>query len=148
AYLEAGGIWPALRAREDTHLFLKLLPGRATCAVNFVGTEMTSDDTSGERLSVKFQQSGKHLEQTVMVYDDILSRGQWSGPERKELANRLAAGHLGLGRRALAAKNPWAAMTHVSRAFFTSPSRFFAAAGRRLGGSSPKGAASPETRVS
>ncbi len=152
AFLEVGGIWEALRAREDTHLFFKLLVGRPACAVNYCATEMTSDDSTGERLSTKFQQSGVHLEQTVMVYHDLLRNCALTPLERRDIASRLAAGHLGLGKRALAGKRPLQTLSHLARAFAANPSRFFAAVGRRIGLSSAEATESPsdpsKTKVS
>ena len=144
-YLEVGGIWEELRAREDTHLFFKLLIGRPACAVRYCATEMTSDGVTGERLSEKYQASGKHLEQTVTLYRDVLRQCALNGAERQEISSRLAAAHLGLGKRALSDRRLCRSAAQLTSAFLANPGRFFAAVTRRLG--SPDSTPSDPTRV-
>src|SRR5690606_28833767 len=49
-YLAAGGLWPALRTRHDTHLWFLLGIAGPACAVAGGGARMTADD-GGHRLT-------------------------------------------------------------------------------------------------
>ncbi|MCA8959358.1 MAG: glycosyltransferase family 2 protein [Planctomycetes bacterium] len=131
-YLAVGGIWEALRAREDTHLFFKLLVGAPACAVDYCSTQMTSDDDSGGRLSEKYGLSDRHYEQTERLYIDLLERLDLTPAERRELAFRIAAAQLRLARSALSAGRYLSAASFSVRALCRSPRRFWAAARRRV----------------
>lgn len=132
-FLEIGGIWEALQAREDTHFFFKLLVGRPSCAVNYCGTKMTSDDTSGGRLSLKYHRSEAYFEQTIMLYRDVLNNCKLSQTEYSKISHRLSAGHLGLAKSELHNMHLAQMILHLYKAFVTQPSRFFAAVVRRFG---------------
>jgi glycosyltransferase involved in cell wall biosynthesis len=99
-FLAAGGLWPALRTRHDTHLFLVLGIGQPAVAVPHFGVRMTTDDQSGGRLTEAFGPSTRDWwVQTQCMYADVLHRfPSLPGNHRRDLGNRLATAHLRLGQ--------------------------------------------------
>ena len=103
-WTRVGGLWPVLRSRHDTHVFLRLGIGHAMCAVAGAGCQMTDDDATGNRqMDAMGTTSRKYWHHTVELYGDILERhgDQVSTDDRATLARRLARGHLALARHDL-----------------------------------------------
>lgn len=127
-YLARGGLWPALRCRHDTHLFFKLCLGGPACAVAGCGTEQTSDDRSGARVTAAFGfATESFLEESIAMYDDLLSGAYPLTPaQRSELRGRLSMAHLQLARRRLG-QGRWASGgSHLVRGTAASPQHLLA----------------------
>ncbi|MEZ5245302.1 MAG: glycosyltransferase family A protein [Acidimicrobiales bacterium] len=104
AWDSVGGLWPELRSRHDTHVFLRLGIGKPMCAVAGTGCQMTDDDTTGNRqMDAMGTRSRRYWHHTVALYGDILDRhgDDLDEPHREMLAARLARGHLSLARHDL-----------------------------------------------
>ena len=107
-YLELGGMWPALRSREDTHLIFHLGLGHPACAVPGVGVVITADDRSGARLtSAAGSGTADYDRCTVLLYRDLLDRcGGLPPDERRGLRERLLDGYLSQASSALRVRDP------------------------------------------
>jgi glycosyltransferase involved in cell wall biosynthesis len=101
-YLAAGGLWPALRTRHDTHLYILMSIGGPACAVAAGGVQMTSDDDSGHRLTEEFGPATRDWWlQTRLMYADVLRRfPRLPSHHRRRLATRLVSADLWLGQDA------------------------------------------------
>ena len=136
AWEDVGGLWPVLRSRHDTHLFLRLGIGGSMCAVAGIGCRMTDDDTSGNRqMDAMGTRSRRYWEHTVHLYTDVIDRHgrQLADDQRTVLEARLARGHLALARQDLP-RHPVAGTRHLVRALATHPPTAFGPVRRRLGG--------------
>jgi glycosyltransferase involved in cell wall biosynthesis len=135
AYLEAGGMLPALRSRHDTHLFFKLCLGRPACAVAGCGAEMTADDQTGGRVTTTYAHATPaYREETRALYEDLLRDGTaLRGPHRRELTERLAAAYLRLARLHWEGGRRGEAVAAALKALRWNPRRFAEGALRRLG---------------
>ena len=102
-YIAAGGLWPALRIREDTHLYFVMGIGGSACAVAQGGVQMTSDDDSGRRLTEEYGPATREWWfQTRQMYADVLQRFPGlAESHRRRLRSRLATAHVRLGQDAL-----------------------------------------------
>ena len=112
-YLEVGGMWTRLRTREDTHLYFVMGLGRPMCAVAGVGAVLTSDDTSGQRLT-QAAGTGTRMydDATVALYDDVLERfPELAAGDRKELELRKLSALLSSVSAQIAAREPSALRT-------------------------------------
>lgn len=136
AWESVGGLWPELRSRHDTHVFLRLGIGAPMCAVAGTGCQMTDDDDTGNRqMDAMGTRSRRYWHHTVALYGDILDRhgDELSDDHRAVLARRLARGHLSLARHDLRAA-PLRAAREVLRAVRTDPGTAFGPIRRRLPG--------------
>ncbi len=139
AWDQVGGLWPKLRSRHDTHIFLRLGIGRPMCAVAGFGCQMTDDDTTGMRqMDAMGTRSRLYWDHTVWLYDDILDRhgDQLSPTDRSTLARRLARGHMGLARHDLKQAKP-TGLVHLARAGKADFATLLAPVRRRLTRSTP-----------
>ncbi len=102
-YLDLGGMWPALRSREDTHLLFRLGLGRPMCAVPGVGVVITADDRTGARLTVAAGSGTADYDRcTVLLYRDLLDRSSGlADGDRRVLQQRLLDGYLAQASSAL-----------------------------------------------
>jgi len=135
-YLEVGGLHEGLRSRHDTHLFFLLCIGRPACAVAGCGTEMTSDDASGNRVTSAYgSRTRAYWNETVVLYDDVAGRFRDTlrPQERRELAKRRAGGELRLARLDWTAGRRLGAATHLARALGAHPRRVVDGGARLLG---------------
>ncbi|MDW3219316.1 MAG: glycosyltransferase [Acidimicrobiales bacterium] len=136
AWDSVDGLWPELRSRHDTHIFLRLGIGQPMCAVAGTGCQMTDDDTTGNRqMDAMGTRSRRYWHHTVALYDDVLARhgDQLDAEHRAMLATRLARGHLSLARHDLPRK-PLGAAAHVARAVRADAATAFGPISRRLPG--------------
>jgi glycosyltransferase involved in cell wall biosynthesis len=136
AWESVGGLWPELRSRHDTHVFLRLGIGAPMCAVAGVGCQMTDDDDTGNRqMDAMGTRSRRYWHHTVALYSDILDRHghRLSDDHRAVLARRLARGHLALARHDLRAA-PLQAVRELARAVRADPATAFGPVRRRLPG--------------
>lgn len=136
AWDEIGGLWPVLRSRHDTHVFLWLGIGGAMCAVAGTGCRMTDDDTSGNRqMDAMGTRSRRYWEHTVHLYDDVLARhgDRLDDEQRRVLRTRLARGHLALARHDLP-RHPVSGLRHLLGAGRADPSTALGPLRRRLPG--------------
>jgi glycosyltransferase involved in cell wall biosynthesis len=135
-YMAAGGLWPALRIREDTHLYFVLGIGGAACAVAQGGVQMTADDDSGRRLTRELGPATTDWwRQTRLMYGDVL-RGFPDLPRhhRRRLRARLAAADLRLGQDAWHSdRRAGTAARHLLRGARVAPGHLAARAVRRAG---------------
>ena len=99
-YLEAGGLWDALRTREDTHLFFVMGIGGQACAVAGGGARVTADDRSGRRLTDEYGSTSRiYWVQTRRMYADVLNRFPLLARHyRRRLKARLAQAYLRLAK--------------------------------------------------
>lgn len=137
AWESIGGLWPVLRSRHDTHVFLRLGIGGPMCAVAGIGCRMTDDDTSGNRqMDAMGTGSRRYWEHTVHLYSDVLARHGQSLRESDaaSLRSRLARGHLALARHDK--RRPLAAAKHVVDAIRVHPATVAGSIRRRIGRSS------------
>lgn len=104
AWERVGGLWPELRSRHDTHVFLRLGIRQPMCAVAGTGCRMTDDDTTGNRqMDAMGTRSRRYWHHTVALYDDILERhrDELDEADVRTLARRLARGYVALARHDL-----------------------------------------------
>lgn len=122
-YLDVGGMWTALRTREDTHLLFLLGMGKPFCAVSGVGCHLTADDSSGGRLTAAAGVgTADYAECTVLLYRDLLGRWPDLAPQvRRELRTRLMDGYLDQASAALHRRDP-SGLAPLVRAFRIDPS--------------------------
>ena len=132
AYLGAGGLWPALPVREDTHLFFKLCLGEAACAVAGCATEQTADDASGDRLTSAMGPGTTHYDRaSAALYSDVLaSAASLAAQHASDLHERLASAHLRLAKRGFAERRFVRLASHLMKALAASPRRTLRGAGR------------------
>lgn len=125
-YLEVGGLRADFRSREDTHLYLKILPGRPACAVAGCGAEATAQDTSGGRLTAAHgPQKPDYWRYTVVMYEEVLAGDYPLSPsQRRDLRERVATAHIHLARFALRARHVPSSLGHLARSFARHPRRF------------------------
>lgn len=138
AWDSVDGLWPELRSRHDTHIFLRLGIARSMCAVAGIGCQMTDDDTSGNRqMDAMGTRSRRYWHHTVALYGDVLSRhgDQLDDEHRAMLATRLARGHLSLARHDLRRK-PFTAAAHIAKAVRADAGTAFGPIARRFPGGS------------
>ncbi|MEM7330573.1 MAG: glycosyltransferase family 2 protein [Chloroflexota bacterium] len=123
AYLEAGGFLPALRYRDDTHLFLKLGLDGPVCAVGNVGTKMTSDDAPTNRLTLSYDGQLKGAQMQVIMFNDLLDKmPHLPTPVQQELKRRLAYAYLAVARHTWKSKKYGEAMSYLLDCARTKPS--------------------------
>jgi glycosyltransferase involved in cell wall biosynthesis len=148
-YMAAGGLWPALRIREDTHLYFVLGIGGSACAVAHAGVQMTADDDSGQRLTDELgPATNEWWLQTRLLYTDVLRRfPDLPRHHRRRLKARLAAADLRLGQ------NAWnthgrvgPAVRHVLQGVGVAPGHLAGRAVRRLGRTVRADVVAPPTR--
>lgn len=136
AWDSVGGLWPELRSRHDTHIFLRLGIGRPMCAVAGVGCRMTDDDDTGNRqMDAMGTRSRRYWHHTVALYADILRRhgADLDDEHRDTLRRRLARGHLALARHDLR-RAPLAAARNLVGAVRADPATAVGPIRRRLPG--------------
>lgn len=136
AWESVDGLWPELRSRHDTHIFLRLGIASPMCAVAGVGCQMTDDDTTGNRqMDAMGTRSRRYWHHTVALYGDVLARHghQLDDEHRAMLATRLARGHLSLARHDLPRK-PISAAAHIAKAVRADAGTAFGPITRRLPG--------------
>ncbi len=139
AWDSVDGLWPELRSRHDTHIFLRLGIGQAMCAVAGVGCQMTDDDTSGNRqMDAMGTRSRRYWHHTVALYSDVLQRhgAALDIDHRRTLAARLARGHLSLAKHDLRHR-PISGVRHIASAVRVDPRTAFGPVLRRIPGTSP-----------
>lgn len=126
AFLAAGGFLPALRYRDDTHLFLKLGLDGAVCAVSGIGTRMTSDDSPENRLTLTYDDQLKGALMQVIMFRDLLkTMRHLPDAIRQELEHRLAGAHLSVARHTLRAGRIGYAVSQVVRSVRVQPAVFY-----------------------
>lgn len=138
AWDSVDGLWPELRSRHDTHVFLRLGIGRPMCAVAGVGCQMTDDDDTGNRqMDAMGTRSRRYWHHTVALYGDVLQRhgDQLDDEHRATLARRLARGHLSLARHDLPG-SPVSAVRNLVGAVRADRATAFGPITRRLPGRS------------
>ncbi len=127
AYFECGGFLPALRYRDDTHLFLNLGLDGAACAVAGCGTQMTNDDDPKNRLTRSYnnnQDRGSRMQ--VIMFRDLLQRKRLIDPvHRRELKRRLAGAYLSLSRYAWRQRSLLLMVWFIFRSLFVTPYEVF-----------------------
>jgi glycosyltransferase involved in cell wall biosynthesis len=129
-----GGLWPTLRSRHDTHIFLRLGIKQPMCAVAGTGCHMTDDDTSGNRqMDAMGTRSRGYWEHTVHLYSDVMSRhhDDLAQQDLADLRARLARGHLALARHDI--RRPALLLGDLTRAFRADPATAVSPVRRRLG---------------
>lgn len=133
AYMNAGGFLPALRYRDDTHLFLKLGLDGPVCAVNSVGTKMTSDDDPENRLTLSYDNHLKGTQMQVIMFTDLLETMPHLPTEvRSELKRRLASAHLGMARFTWRSQHYLKAFNQIFHCAKTNPTVFTGSIQRNL----------------
>jgi len=122
-YLEVGGLWPALRTRHDTHMFLLLGIGQPVGAVSHCGVQMTADDQSGQRLTAAFGPATRDWwSQTRLMYADVLNHfPELDHSHSRELRARLATAHLRLGQHDWRSRELRAALAQVLHGMRVAP---------------------------
>jgi glycosyltransferase involved in cell wall biosynthesis len=135
-YLAVGGMWDALRIREDTHLYFVMGIGGSACAVAGGGVQLGGDESGGGRLTVDLGPDTRDWwVLTRRLYADVVSRFPAVAPHhRRELRSRLAAADVSLaqddwrsGRGALPAAR------HLVRGVCVAPAHLTARAVRKAG---------------
>ncbi len=125
--LDCGGFNEELQRRHDTHLFFKLGIGGSVCAVAGLGTQMTEDGFDNRLTVVWNSSSKKYCEATVLLYRNILRSAKVIVPKyRKELYQRIAGGHRGLARLALAENRFIAFVRHITLMILCNPKKLIA----------------------
>jgi glycosyltransferase involved in cell wall biosynthesis len=134
-YLAAGGLWAALRIREDTHLFLVMGLGGPACAVAHAGVQLTAGDGGGPRLTEALgPATAAWWLQTRLLYADVLRRFPHLAPgDRRRLRRRLATAHQRLGQGAWRARRLAPAARHLLRGARVAPAHMTTSGARRLG---------------
>jgi glycosyltransferase involved in cell wall biosynthesis len=148
-YVAAGGLWPALRIREDTHLYFVLGIGGSACAVAHAGVQMTANDDSGRRLTEELgPATNEWWHQTRLLYTDVLRRfPDLPRHHRRRLKARLAAADLRLGQDAWHANGRVGpAVRHVLHGVGVAPGHLAGRAVRRVGRAVREHIAAPLTR--
>ncbi|MEM9519807.1 MAG: glycosyltransferase [Actinomycetota bacterium] len=131
-----GGLWPVLRSRHDTHLFLRLGIAQPMCAVAGAGCQMTDDDHSGNRqMDVMGPTTRAYWHHTVELYRDVLNRHQHdlTDDAQATLKHRIARGYLTLARHDARAA-PISSIRSISRAVRLDLVGSLRAASRRISG--------------
>lgn len=122
AYFASGGFLPALRYRDDTHLYLKLGIGGAACAVSGIGCYMNDDDQDN-RLTSNYNNTKRGYEMQLIMNRDLLSG---SLPLRqshyRELKQRLAEAHCSVARTEFRENHFPAACRHIAQSMVADPS--------------------------
>lgn len=137
AFMAAGGFLPALRYRDDTHLFLKLGLDGAICAVSGIGTEMTSDDDPNNRLTLTYDDHIKGATMQVIMFSDLLETMPNLPQEiRQELKRRLAMAHLSVARHNLKAKQFGTSLSEIARSVQAQPAVLYGTLFQKVTGGS------------
>ena len=127
AYLRAGGFHPALRYRDDTHMFMKLGINSPVCAVAGCGVEMRGDDTPENRLTLTYDvDKYRGAQMQIIMFRDLLTSTSALSPRLERHFNqRLAAAHRTVARHAFQ-KGKWSeALKHGGQSFVIAPGKFF-----------------------
>jgi glycosyltransferase involved in cell wall biosynthesis len=135
-YMAAGGLWPALHIREDTHLYFVLGIRGSACAVAHAGVQMTADDASGRRLTEELgPATNEWWLHTRLLYADVLGRfPELPRHHRRRLKARLAAADLRLGQDAWHTHGRVGpAVRHVLQGMGVAPGHLAGRAVRRVG---------------
>lgn len=133
AFLNAGGFLPRLRYRDDTHLFIKLGVSGPICAVNNVGTQMTSDDAPDNRLTLTYDNQLRGARMQVVMFDNLLKTVPWLAPMvKKELTRRLAFAHLSVARHTWRSGRYLTAVNQLIQCAKTQPAVFTGSVQRNL----------------
>jgi glycosyltransferase involved in cell wall biosynthesis len=131
-YLEAGGLWTALKSREDTHLFFVMGIGGQACAVAGGGVRMTADDQSGQRLTDDLD-SANWWTQTKAMYADVLNRfPHIARHHRRRLKARLATAYQRLAQHDWRAGRVAPALANGVQAMHLAPWRMAVSGGRKI----------------
>lgn len=122
-YRAVGGLDTSLALRHDTMIFFQLGLGRPACAVAEAGSIMTSDDSSGARLSATHSdETPRYWSETASMYARLVSRGApISAAHRRDLSERLAVAQMRLARYAFADGRRREGVIRVARATRASP---------------------------
>ena len=101
AFLERGGLWADLRRRHDTHCFFVHGYRQPICALNHIGTIMTSESGGGRLTAEMAPNSEPYLEYTALLWGDLLRQlPELSSSEASLLRTRLVQSQLRLARAA------------------------------------------------
>lgn len=126
AFLDAGGFLPALRYRDDTHLFLKLGLDGPICAVAGISTRMMSDDDPNNRLTLTYDDQLNGATMQVIMFSDLLkTMHHLPADVRMELRRRLATAHLSVARHNMKAKRFGTSLSQVARSVRVQPAVFY-----------------------
>lgn len=133
AYLEAGGLWEALRTREDTHLFCKLSVGKPVCAVSGIGAVMRSVDPAMRLTTALGHQTEPYWRCSILLWQDVLDRFPGlASRHRRMLKRRLGASFLTLARFAAKRAEIGQFIQSCAKSFALHPGGLVAAVGRRF----------------
>lgn len=121
--MAAGSLWEALPMRDDTHVFLRHGLRGAACAVNYLGCEQTSDDSSGNRLTTTI--SNKTLPYwrcSVSLWRDLLKGAPGLDEQaRRVLEGRLAVSHMRTARLSMVDGHVLSSVSHFVRGLMAQP---------------------------
>ena len=133
-YLKAGGLWDALRTREDTHFFFVMGIGGQACAVAAGGVRMTADDRSGRRLTDEFGPTSRNYwVQTRRMYADVLNRFPLlARHHRRRLKARLGQAYLRLAKYDWRDGRRVSALVNLLQAVHLAPWTMTVSGGRKL----------------
>lgn len=133
AYQLVGGFLPALRYRDDTHLFFRLGLDGPICAVPGISTQMTSDDVPTNRLSLTYDQKLEGTLMHIILFEDLIEKlpdlpiGVY-----RELKRRLANNYLALARHNWHKQDYLVACKKMMRCLQTHPAVFSGSVKRNL----------------
>lgn len=134
AFWHAGGFLPALRYRDDTHLFLKLGLGQPICAVDGCGVQMTSDDDPANRLTLNYDRQTRGFCMQVIMNRDLLQTMPDLPQETQDaLRVRLGDAYRALARHAWREGHYTTAVQNASRSAFAAPALFIKRGLRKFG---------------
>lgn len=135
AFAAAGGFLPALRYRDDTHLFLKLALGQPVCAVAGCGAIMSSDDDPHNRLTLTHDRQERGTQMQVIMNRDLLATASDLPPAtRQVLRERLGNAHRALARSAWRRRRYDTAVIEAARSALVEPGLFLSRVFARFNG--------------
>lgn len=122
-YLELGGMWPALRTREDTHFIFRIGLGGPACAVRGVGSRRTADAQPDGRLTASNGPGSSEYDScTVRLYRDLIEQRPNLPPATATvLRERLVDGLISQSSNALRRADP-RGLSSLGRALRLEPS--------------------------
>jgi glycosyltransferase involved in cell wall biosynthesis len=120
-FWEEGGLWEELRNAHDTHFFMKLGIGRSLCAVQGIGSVLTSDAPSALRLTSSGMSERRSLNKTLAFHDILRRKSRLTTSQRNCLRVRIAHAYWGLGRFAWNKHEFWRFLMHIGHAIAADP---------------------------
>ncbi|MCP3919077.1 MAG: glycosyltransferase [bacterium] len=134
-FLASGGLWEVLHMRDDTHVFLNLGISGAACAVAGIGTEMTADDNSGNRLTTALgSKTLRYWVLSALMWRDLMERHpELSADAHRVLRRRLAVSHIRAARLALRSGSPLTGLGHALGALRADTPSLVRSGAQRLG---------------